>query len=409
VSTPASKRGSPENGGGERPKNARPKPSPKKALRAVPSGTSEAVERAKRLRELLERRRGEKHVVAIQDFPDPDAISSALAYREMAREHDIEVDVLYDGTISHPENLALVNLLEIDVVRYTETTDLKRFDAVVYVDTQGGTTRLSHRLSQAEVETLVIIDHHERQEDAEAAFVDVRPVGAAATLMAEYLETGELLALDSGNRTHVQLATALMHGLHSETDGFIRSGAEEYSAAAFLHPFVDTAMLERVLCVERSQGTMNVIQMALANRTIRGGFSVAGVGHVRWGDRDAIPQAADFLLTEENVTTVIVYGMLWGDDGREVISGSLRTSNATLGVDGFLKRALGKDTRGNAYGGGRARAGGFEIDIGFLAGEGGDREQRRMKWSLYNEQIRRKLFRAAGLEPEEDASELMED
>jgi len=376
----------------------------KKTLRAVPGGAADAAARAVRLRELLEKRRGERHVVAIQDFPDPDAISSALAYREMARERGIEVDVLYDGTISHPENLALVNLLEIDVDRFTDTTDLKRYDAVVYVDTQGGTTRLSHRLAEAGIETFVIIDHHDPQEDATGEFVDVRPVGAAATLIAEYLETGELLTLDSGSRAHVQMATALMHGLHSETDGFVRAGSAEYNAAAFLRPFMDADLLERVLCIKRSQGTMNVIQRALANRTIRGGVSVTGVGYVRWSDRDAIPQAADFVLTEENVNTVIVYGMLWGEGGREVVSGSLRTTNATLGVDGFLKRALGKDGRGNAYGGGRARAGGFEIDTGFLEGESSDREQRRMKWDLYDQQIRRKIFRAAGLESEEDTS-----
>src|SRR5690606_34258023 len=52
------------------------------------------------LRELLSARRGERHGIVIQDYPDPDAISSALAYREIARGFGIETDILYEGLIS---------------------------------------------------------------------------------------------------------------------------------------------------------------------------------------------------------------------------------------------------------------------------------------------------------------------
>jgi nanoRNase/pAp phosphatase (c-di-AMP/oligoRNAs hydrolase) len=359
-----------------------------------------AIGMAQRLRELLETRRGEHHIVAIQDFPDPDAISSALAYREIARVFDIESTIAYDGQISHPENLALVNLLEIDVTRFTENAELGHFDAAVFVDNQGATTRLTPRLREAGIPTLAVIDHHDPTDLLDPIFSDVRAVGAAATLFVEYLRSGLFCTLDPSNPHHIQLATALMHGLHSETDSFIRAGDPEYDAAAFLSRFTDESLLERVLCVQKSRGTMDTIRTALARRTIRGGLSVAGVGYVRWGDRDAIPQAADFLLTEENVHTVAVYGILRGEDGREVVSGSLRTNNATLGVDSFLKRALGSDPRGRPYGGGRSRAGGFEIEVGFLGSGADDRDNLEMKWTLFDRQIRRKLFYAAGLDEE---------
>ena len=262
------------------------------------------------LRELLQQRRGERHLVAIQDFPDPDALSSAFTYREIARGFGIESDILHEGLISHPENLALVNLLELEVIRYTEGMPLGVYDAAVFVDNQGTTTRLA----------------------------------------------------------------------------------------------------PRVLCVQKSRGTMDTIRTALDRRLLRGGFSLAGVGYVRWSDRDAIPQAADFLLTEENVQTAVVYGILRDDGGREIVSGSLRTGNATLGVDGFLKRALGTDARGRPYGGGRSRAGGFEIDLGFLAGGGAEeRALREQKWALFDRQIRRKLFHAAGLETDPGDGPLSED
>ena len=353
---------------------------------------------AAELRELLLERAGQRHVVAIQDFPDPDAISSAVAYREIASCFEIAVDIMYEGLISHPENLALVNLLEIELTQFHDGIPLGGYDASVFVDNQGTTTRLTPRLKEAGVPTFAVIDHHDLQDLLEPVFADIRPVGAAATIMAEYLESGVFLEMDPGNPAHVNVATALMHGLHSETGHFVRAGRPEYAAAAQLSPLIEAELLERVLCVQKSRGTMDTIQRALAERVIRGGLSVAGVGYVRWVDRDAIPQAADFLLTEENVHSAVVYGIIEGEDSREMISGSLRTTNATLGVDSYLKKALGKDLAGKHFGGGRARAGGFEIDLGFLAASASDRKEREAKWALFNRQIRRSLFYAAGLE-----------
>jgi nanoRNase/pAp phosphatase (c-di-AMP/oligoRNAs hydrolase) len=361
------------------------------------------------LARLLEARRGERHVVAIQDFPDPDAISSAMAYREIARVFDVEADILYDGQISHPENLALVNLLEIRLHRYEPGTDLEQYAAAVFVDNQGSTTHLTEKLKAAGVPTLAVVDHHDPQDVLDPIFSDVRPVGAAATIFAEYLQGGAVLKLEGGNESHVRLATALMHGLHSETDGFVRARPPEYQAAAYLSRFMDSDLLERVLCVQKSVGTLRVIEEALRNRVVANGYSISGVGYLRWSDRDAIPQAADFLLSEENVHTTIVYGLLSAEKGKEIISGSLRTNKSTLRVDRFLKEALGEDLTGRPYGGGRSRAGGFEIDVGFLKGDEDDTEQRRMKWALFDRRIRRKLFKAAGVENLEGICERGED
>ena len=50
--------------------------------------------------------------------------------------------------------------------------------------------------------------------------------------------------------------------------------------------------------------------------------------------------------------------------------------------------------------GGVARAGGFEIDLGFLATSNGDKEEHLTKWQLFDKQIRRRIFYAAGLDSE---------
>jgi len=142
---------------------------------------------------------------------------------------------------------------------------------------------------------------------------------------------------------------------------------------------------------------MDVIRLALENREIRESYSISGVGFLRSEDRDSIPQAADFLMTEENVHTAIVYGIILKGD-REMVVGSMRTSKVTLNPDEFLKEALGTAETGRHYGGGRRGAGGFEIPIGFLAGIGDD-ELVRMKWRLYDELIKKKLLAKIGVPP----------
>src|SRR4029079_7268444 len=124
---------------------------------------------------------------------------------------------------------------------------------------------------------------------------------------------------------------------------------------------------------------------------------ISGVGFLRSEDRDSIPQAADFLMTEENVHTAIVYGIILKGD-QEMVVGSMRTSKVTLNPDEFLKEALGATETGRYYGGGRRGAGGFEIAIGFLAGIS-DTDLVGMKWRLYDELIKKKLLAKIGVAP----------
>jgi nanoRNase/pAp phosphatase (c-di-AMP/oligoRNAs hydrolase) len=370
-------------------------------LREVPAGVdADAATRekseAEELEALLEAHRGEHHIIVMQSFPDPDAISSAFAHQMIAARHDIECDIAYDGRVSHHENIALIELLQLHLLRVGEGDDLRRYQGSVFIDTQGTTSGLTDRLRDAGVPALAIIDHHEPQGVVEAPFMDIREsANATATIYTEYLESG-LLRLERSDPDHKRLATALMHGIRSETGGLVRAERDDFMAAAYLAEFVDRETLAAILSNKRSRNAMDVIQAALASRVARENYSVAGVGYLRYEDRDAIPQAADFLLTEENVHTAIVYGLVI-ESGREMIIGSLRTKKATLNPDAFLKEALGGPQAGRYYGGGRREAGGFEIAVGFLAGSYDD-EFMEWKWRLYDEQVKRKLWARMGVE-----------
>jgi nanoRNase/pAp phosphatase (c-di-AMP/oligoRNAs hydrolase) len=349
------------------------------------------------LDEVLTRHRSERHVVVLQDFPDPDAISSAYAHQLISAEYEIETDVLYSGKISHPENLALVKLLEMDLRSYTEVGDLGQYQGAAFVDNQGTTSkRIARALKSAGVTTLIMVDHHELQGENGAAFTDIRKTGATATIYAEYLQNG-LLTLDHSNRRHVKAATALMHGIMTDTNHFIRAKEADFRAASFLSGHMDADLLKQITNQARSKQTLDVIARALQNRTVLEGFSISGIGYLRDEDRDSIPQAADFLITEENAHTALVFGIVVMGDGSEVLAGSLRTTRITINVDDFIKDVLGTGPDGEQYGGGKEFAGGFAVPIGFLSGLN-DEEFQNLKWRVYERKLKQAILAKIGVE-----------
>ncbi len=347
------------------------------------------------LRQTLARHRQQKHLVLLQDFPDPDALSAAWAWRLICQPFEITVDIVYAGALSHQENIALVKLTNLPLQTWQKVhKNLANYQGAVLLDNQGTTCQALPFVQEANIPFIAIIDHHEPQTPIEAEFSDIRPSqGATATMITQYLQAGCLVQFNKQNAEHVKVATALMHGIRSETLNLLAAQEDDLQAATYLSRFYDNKLLQTILQSARSRRVMDVIQRALTKREVDSGFSVAGVGYLAYGDRDAIPQAADFLLTEENVHTALVFGIIAGEDEREILTGSLRTNKITLDPDEFLKAALGSDTQGKPFGGGRQRAGGFEIPIGFLGGFTDAPEYSTRKWQVYELQIKQKLAR----------------
>jgi nanoRNase/pAp phosphatase (c-di-AMP/oligoRNAs hydrolase) len=350
------------------------------------------------LRRVLEHHQGDRQLVILQDFPDPDALACAWAYKLIAQQFDIHCDLVYGGTLSHQENITLVKLTGLPAQRWTpqsiKSKDLSLYQGRVYIDHQGTTSQLASLVQQAKIPLTVLIDHHSLQQDKlEAEFTDIRPQArATATIFTQYLQAG-LLKLDSTLSEHVKCATALMHGIRSDTNRLMQAQEEDFLAAGYLSRYYDSQLLNAVLQASRSKQVMEVIERSLRNRQVKNNFSIAGVGYLHYDDRDAIPQAADFLVTEENVHTAVVYGIIHDEDEEEILVGSLRTNKLTLDPDEFLKEAFGQDAQGRFFGGGRSMAGGFEIPIGFLSGCNDSAEYAKMKWEVFDGQIKQKLLK----------------
>jgi nanoRNase/pAp phosphatase (c-di-AMP/oligoRNAs hydrolase) len=275
--------------------------------------------------------------------------------------------------------------------------DLQQYQGAVFIDGQGSSSEeIVQALEAAGVPALIVVDHHELQERLRPEFSDIRiSVGATATIYTEYIQ--ELVELDKSQREHSRVATALMHGIMTDTNNFTHAGPEDFYAVAFLSQYRDGDLLGQILSQARSRQVMEIIRRALGDRVTAESYSIASIGYLRAEDRDAIPQAADFLLTEENIHTAIVYGIIIDKEGKESLVGSMRTSKITIDPDTFIKETFGKDVTGHYFGGGKPSAGAFEIPIGFLSGNGSE-EYRELKWQVYDQQMKQKIFARAGIE-----------
>lgn len=358
-------------------------------VRRLPLPPPSTDHRSKGFADALRQARDKHLLVALRGHPDPDGIACALAQAHIAERFGIaHTTIAYCHELSHRENRALVKLLGIELRKVKNMRDLERpADFLALVD--------AHDLDPDyqdfdNVEVLTIVDHHRAQTAPKARFVDLRlDVGATATIFAEYLK--QLCPLDGDQEEDRRLATALMHGLSTDTDDFMLARSFDFQAAAELSEASDRDMLADLSRRLIAPTAMDVIARSLASLVVRRNFASAGVGFVTESERDTIAQAADFLVRREDIDTVIVYGVV----GEKYIEGSLRTHSPSVDPSAWLEQAFGVDEKGRAYGGGRRDKGGFRIPIGFL-GRATDRAQ---LWQLVEHAVRTALLRQAGEEP----------
>jgi nanoRNase/pAp phosphatase (c-di-AMP/oligoRNAs hydrolase) len=340
---------------------------------------------AERLRQVLEGHRGERHVVAIRGYPDPDSIGSAMAHAYICTHFDIEPTILYFDDISHQENRALVKKLAIEMVRHSPQIDLSSFDRMAVVDTQ----MLDLPAEVERIPIVSVVDHHKLQGDLDAEFVDIRDdAGATCSIYSEYLAAG-IGGLERDTPECARLASALSYGIRSDTDDYLLAREIDYKAAAYLAPFADHDLLMSISMQSISPRTMEITQRAYANKVIADTYLIAGVGYVRDDDRDSIGQAADYMLRREGIDTVLCYGIV----NNQFVDGSLRTTSNVVDPDRFLKELLGADGHGIFYGGGRTDKGAFKIPLGPFA----SCSDKELLWRVVQRTIEDLFFNKIGI------------
>ncbi len=355
--------------------------------RAAAQAVVQAVERAAILKKAHELKRVIKEMgkgklgIVVHNNPDPDAISGAMALKEIAKTVGVYSEIIYNGLIGHQENKAFVNLLDIDIERMEEYDPSKFSNLALFESAIPGV----NNFLPSDAKVNIIIDHHPVAiTEVKADFIDIQPeIGASATIMTTYIK-------ELGMKVNSELATALLYGIRVDTHEFKKNTTQaDLNAAAFLYPLVDHEILSQIEMPSMSTETLDIMGHAIKNRQVTGSYLISNVGSVR--DRDALPQAADYLLNLEGVTTTIIFGLT-----EDTIHLSGRSKDVRVNVGEVMREAFGEE-----HGGGHATSAGAQIPLGVFSGT----KDKHTLMKLVEEAIIKKLLDVIGVDMEEKDTE----
>ena len=240
---------------------------------------------------------GKKMLILLHDHPDPDSIAGALALRALLKRNKQTAIIGHLGDrISRPENVAMIELLEIDL-QELEMKQLKDFDSIALVDVQPP----FFGPDLPPVDT--VIDHHPLVGSYDARFKEVRAEeGATSTILTKYLRASQT---DISER----LATALLYGIKTDTVILNRdANPDDIEAFTFLYPLANLGLLRRIERAEVPPDEIKSLGKALADHWIACSIFFVNVGRV---DREyLIPKMADFGIQVKDVEWSIAFGIL---------------------------------------------------------------------------------------------------
>jgi len=235
-------------------------------------------------------------VILLHNDPDPDAMASGLALRNVLRRTKQTAVIAALQGVTRPENQRMMNLLDIHVEIVT-AAQVMDFDRVAMVDVQ------PHYFSGAIDRVDLVIDHHPEQSGYTAVYKDIRAdYGSTSTILTEHLR-----AVDAN--ISERAATAMLYAIKSDTLFFNRQANRvDIEAFSYLYPLADATLIKKM---EGAEITMERLEYVLKAR--QHGRMVEQVFCTFLGAlprEDFIPYVADFYLQLEDVKWTIVSGIV---------------------------------------------------------------------------------------------------
>lgn len=286
----------------------------------------------------------ERVLVLTHDNPDPDALASGFALRELLESLlPLRATLGFAGMIGRAENRAMVQVLDIGPTPLT-TLALDEFDGVALVDTQPGTGNNSLPDS---IPLRAVIDHHPARGDFEAPHIDIRThYGATATMMTEYASVCGLQMSES-------LATALFYAIRSETQDLGREASEPDRLAYFyLLARADMGAVAQIQRARVPRDYFRAFRDAVDKAEVAGNVLITELGNV--GSADMVAEIADFLLRLQGAEWSIAMGR-----HENTLTVSVRTTDPYAHAGRLIREAV----RGLGTAGGHGTMAGGQIPV----------------------------------------------
>src|SRR5436309_2721823 len=258
-------------------------------------------------------------LIMLHNDPDPDAMASGLALRNILRRTKATAIIGAIHGVTRPENLRMVNLLDIHVETVTPAM-LKEFDRVAMVDVQ------PHYFGGLIDRVDLVIDHHPEQPGYTAVFKDVRPdYGSTSTILTEHLRAVDV---NISERT----ATAMLYAIKSDTLFFNRStNRVDLEAFSYLYPLADAAMIRKMEGAEITLERLDYVLQAFKEGKLADQVFCAFLGSLP--REDFIPYVADFFLQLEDTKWTVISGIV-----NDALVVSVRNLGYTKNAGEFARR-----------------------------------------------------------------------
>ena len=253
-----------------------------------------SISAKEKLRRFYDQFSGNDQVLVVINA-DPDAIGSAMAIRRLLWRRVSSVAISNVNTIDRPDNLAMLRLLGVNLIPFTELK-MDQYSRFVIVDSQP-----SHNGPMSELSPTVIIDHHPDTKP-EASFVDIRPhYGAASTILTEYLRAARI-------KPSAKLATGLWHGIKTDTMDFTgRTQIEDVRAFQYLFRHANIHLARKIEQADLRKDYLKYFKTALQAMRLRKGRAFVHLGPV--ANPDICVIIADFFMRIDSVNWSIVSGL----------------------------------------------------------------------------------------------------
>src|SRR5918994_218023 len=235
-------------------------------------------------------------VIVLHNDPDPDAMASGLALRNVLRRTKQTAVLAALQGVTRPENQRMMNLLDIQVEILTPE-QVVNFDRIAMVDVQPHAFRgLIDRVD-------LVIDHHPEQPGYTAVYKDIRAdYGSTSTILTEHLRA---IDVNISERT----ATAMLYAIKSDTLFFNRQANRvDIEAFSYLYPLADAALIRKMEGAEITMERLEYVLKAKQHGRIVEQVFCAFLGTT--AREDFIPYVADFYLQLENVKWTLVAGIV---------------------------------------------------------------------------------------------------
>jgi nanoRNase/pAp phosphatase (c-di-AMP/oligoRNAs hydrolase) len=335
---------------------------------------------------VMERLRGflgnnKRVAIFTHPYPDPDAIGSMMGLKWFFSRFGMNSDLYYAGSISHPQNRSMVNLLDPELISAESApAPAVEYDLVVAVDC----IPENAGLPKFPVNFNLVVDHHrDSPKNFDGIYINFRAGSACATVY----EIVEHFGLEF-EESESKVATAMMIGITTDTEFLMSDDCSDYEFNAWkkLFPFRDPLLLKQIINFERPKFWTDSKASAVSNAMIEDSIGVVGMGIIPAKHRDMIADMADEMVTWEDVNTAVVFALV---DGNRM-EGSVRTKASSVSVPSLCNDLAGKYGKG----GGKLGKGAYRYDLaGGSVDEDEDEDIRKMAWELFEKKETSRVFR----------------